>query len=196
MTLLLFAQQRSFISLYLLHLMQSYRLLVTYKTVKCHNKNSVSAVTLTVSVWEPAPMKLSNLMSTPVVTCSPDDTLRVVNDIFKRTQFHHVLVVEQSLLVGVVSDRDIFKALSPNVGKASASKADLATLNKRVSQIMTHSPVCLPVHAQLIDVVKLFNEHIITCVPIVNEQRQPVGIVTWRDIMRLLLERYQSKAGK
>ncbi|MEO2266409.1 CBS domain-containing protein [Pseudoalteromonas sp. YIC-656] len=140
-------------------------------------------------------MKLSDIMSSPVVTCSPDETLRVVGDIFKRTQFHHILVTEQGVLTGVVSDRDFLKAISPNVGKASATAADRATLNKRVSQVMSHSPIALPSTAKLIDVVALFNQHRISCVPIINDQRAPVGIITWRDIMRVLLEKYQSKQG-
>ncbi|MFY8275364.1 CBS domain-containing protein [Pseudoalteromonas sp. SSDWG2] len=138
-------------------------------------------------------MKLSDIMSSPVVTCGPDDTLRVVSDIFKRTQFHHILVTEQNVLTGVVSDRDFLKAISPNVGKASATPADRATLNKRVSQVMSHSPISLTTQAKLIDVVTLFNQHRISCVPIIDEQRAPVGIITWRDVMRIMLEKYQLK---
>ncbi|WP_301003907.1 CBS domain-containing protein [Arsukibacterium sp.] len=61
-------------------------------------------------------VSLSQLMSKQPVSVSPDDTLAVVKEIFDHVKFHHVLVVENNSLLGVISDRDLFKALSPNIG--------------------------------------------------------------------------------
>jgi acetoin utilization protein AcuB len=58
-------------------------------------------------------MSIKNVMTGKVVTVKMDDPLSAVKEIFEAQRFHHVLVVENGKLFGVVSDRDLLKALSP-----------------------------------------------------------------------------------
>ncbi len=44
-----------------------------------------------------------------------DDPLYLIQRIFQREGFHHLLVVEEDQLVGVISDRDLLPAISPYV---------------------------------------------------------------------------------
>ncbi len=131
-------------------------------------------------------MSVQSIMTQRVITVEMDDQLSTVKEIFDRLHFHHVLVVEEGKLVGVVSDRDLWKALSPNLGTSRESYADLASLNKRVHQIMSRDPITLEPHAAILDAIRVFNEHRISCIPIVNDERKPVGIVSWRDILKAL----------
>jgi acetoin utilization protein AcuB len=131
------------------------------------------------------PMSLRSIMSPRVVTVEMDDRLAVVKEIFDSTKFHHLLVINgDGELAGVVSDRDLLKALSPYVGSAAENARDAATLNKRVHQVMSRKPITLTPDAPLADAVKLLLEHRISCIPIVDEQFRPVGIVSWRDLLR------------
>jgi len=131
-------------------------------------------------------MTLGNLMTRNPVTVSLDDTLGAVRDIFERHHFHHVLVVDGPQLVGVVSDRDLLKALSPNLGLPSETSRDLATLKKRVHQIMTRDLIVLKEDATVREAIELFNSHRISCIPIVDAHRAPVGILSWRDILKAI----------
>jgi acetoin utilization protein AcuB len=115
-------------------------------------------------------------MSKTVVTVEMDDKLRTLKEFFDHVQFHHLLVVEAGKLFGVVSDRDLLKALSPKLGTISESEKDAATLNKRVHQIMTRNPISLHPEASVLDAVHMFNTHRISCIPIVDTDRQPVGL--------------------
>ena len=63
-------------------------------------------------------MSVAAITSRPVVTIEMDDPLSVVKEIFDNVQFHHLLVVEKGKLFGVIFDRDLFKALSRNLGTA------------------------------------------------------------------------------
>lgn len=123
-------------------------------------------------------------MSSDLVTVSLDDRLTAVKEIFDNTQFHHLLVVEGKKLHGIVSDRDLLKALSPNVDSNAATIKDLASLNKRAHQIMSPNPKTINEDAVLSDAVDIFNNYPISCIPVVNNKQEPVGIVSWRDIMR------------
>lgn len=131
-------------------------------------------------------MKISKLMSRDLVAVNMDDSLGKVKEIFEKTNFHHVLVVDESRLFGVISDRDLLKSLSPKIDTAAATARDLASLNKRAHQIMTRNPITLSEDDTIKSAVDIFNHHTISCIPIVNRDDKPVGIVSWRDIMREL----------
>ena len=131
-------------------------------------------------------MSIDQIMSKRVVTVDSDDTLSIVKEIFDNTSFHHLLVTESEILCGVISDRDLLKSISPNIGTAAETRKDTATLNKRVHQIMSRKPVTLSPNAMIDDAIKIFNSHTISCIPVIDEQNKPVGIISWRDILKNL----------
>lgn len=129
-------------------------------------------------------MNVEKIMSKTVVTVEMDDSLSVVKEIFDNAHFHHLLVVESEKLFGVISDRDLLKALSPYIGTASETERDAATLNKKVHQIMTRKPVVVGRSAGIYDAIEIFNKHNISCIPVVDDEFKPVGIISWRDILK------------
>jgi acetoin utilization protein AcuB len=136
---------------------------------------------------EGAPLALHKIMTGRLVTVEMDDRLEVVKEIFDTMKFHHLLVVDQhKKLSGIVSDRDLLKALSPYVGSAAETARDLATLNKRVHQIMTRHPITLRPQSDIAEAARLLLTHRISCIPIVDDERNAVGIVTWRDVLKSL----------
>ena len=128
----------------------------------------------------------AQLMTLKPVSVSPDDSLAVVKQIVDHVKFHHVLVVENGILLGVLSDRYLFKALSPHIGTAAETARDLATLNKKVHQIMRRKPVTLQLQAKVMDAIHLFNSEGISCIPVVDSSNRPQGIISWRYIIRAL----------
>src|SRR5271170_6575328 len=133
-------------------------------------------------------MTLDKIMTAKVVTVAMDDRLEVVKEIFDTMNFHHLLVVdEHEKLSGVLSDRDLLRALSPYVGSAAETARDLATLNKRVHQIMSRQPITLRPQSGIADAVNLLLAHRISCIPIVDDDFRPVGIVSWRDVLKALV---------
>ena len=131
-------------------------------------------------------MTVQKIMSTRIVTVDLDTKLAVVKEIFDKHKFHHLLVVESGKLFGVISDRDLLKAVSPNLGTMAETDKDAATLNKRVHQIMTRKPITIGPDAAIIDAVNLFISHNISCIPVVDKDFLPVGIVSWRDVLKAL----------
>lgn len=129
-------------------------------------------------------MYVQHFMSTKLVTVELDDRLETVKEIFERLKFHHLLVVDSEKLFGIISDRDLLKALSPNIGTLAETWKDAATLNKRVHQIVTRHPIVLNPGSDIYEAIDLFNTHAISCIPIVDSEFKPVGILSWRDIMK------------
>jgi acetoin utilization protein AcuB len=135
----------------------------------------------------PPSAHLRQIMSPHVVTVSMDDSLRIVRQLFEQHGFHHLLVVDGRRLVGVISDRDLLRHVSPFVGHDLAERTqDAATLNKRVHQIMTRAPISARPDATFDQAISLILEHRISCLPVVDEQSHPIGIVTSRDLLKAL----------
>jgi acetoin utilization protein AcuB len=97
------------------------------------------------------------------------------------------MVVEDRRLVGMLSDREMLRALSPYLGTVSEAKRDTATLNKRVHQVMELHPISATPDTDLVDIAGVFTEHQVECVPIINADREPIGMITWRDLLLALL---------
>ena len=134
--------------------------------------------------------KIGSIMNKRVVTVEMDDSIGTVREIFSHTHFHHILVVERDRLRGVVSDRDLLKAISPNIGTAAELPRDSATLAKRVHQIMTRDPITLAPEAGIDAAVDLFMKHSVSCIPIVDVLMKIKGIVSWRDLLPELIQNH------
>jgi len=131
-------------------------------------------------------LKLREIMTEKVVVVDMDCSLTLIKEFFDNASFHHLLVVEGDELFGVISDRDLLRAIGPKAGTVAETSADLMDLNRRAHQIMTRSPVTLPANADIKLAVEMFNTYQISCIPIVDWKKKPVGIVSWRDILKTL----------
>lgn len=128
-------------------------------------------------------MRIVDIMKQRVATIGMDDTLETVRDFFAAAPFHHLLVLEEEQLVGILSDKDLYKALSPFLGSGSENQRDRDTLQRRVHQIMTRSPVTISPQGSIAEACDLLLARGISCLPVL-ENGQVVGIVTWRDLLR------------
>ena len=91
-------------------------------------------------------MTVDELMTRKVRTIRMDATLREVRSIFRRRNFHHLVVMANDAPVGVISDRDLLQNLSPFLGNRMMERAqDKRSLDKRVHQVMSRQlqPVSL-----------------------------------------------------
>ena len=134
-------------------------------------------------------MNVSEIMTTDIITITMDDMVKKVRDLFDRNSCHHLLVVDKNKLEGVISDRDLLKNISPFIDMPLAErKQDTATLNRRVHQIMTRKAVTADPDMPIEDAARTMLFHKVSCLPVVNDQNIPIGIVTWRDLLAALID--------
>lgn len=125
----------------------------------------------------------ADVMTPHPQTVGMDDPLSRVRQVFADVGCHHVLVMDHRQLVGVLSERDLLRALSPNLQTASETDRDLATLAKPAHRVMTHHPLVATPDTLLTELVDVMRQQSIGCIPIVDEHFYPLGIVTWRDLL-------------
>jgi acetoin utilization protein AcuB len=134
-------------------------------------------------------MTLADIMSTRVVTVGPDQDLLAIRKLFDSHRFHHVLVVEQGCLVGVISDRDVLRAASPFVDTLAERPQDVATLRRKAHQIMSRNLVVAHRNDSVKDAAASMLAHAVSCLPVVTHDGRIEGIVSWKDLLRSLLGR-------
>ncbi len=137
-------------------------------------------------------MTVEKIMTDQIITVKMDDTLLAVRRLFDRHKFHHLLVTDGGRLVGVISDRDLLKNVSPFVGRISERVEDAATLRRRVHQIMTRTPVTVRRETSVAEAAELLMNQSVSCLPVVNDHHRPVGIISWRDLLRVAINAHAS----
>lgn len=123
-------------------------------------------------------------MTHDVVTVTPDATLMDVRRLLHERGFRHLLVTEEDdTLVGVISDRDMLKAISPFLDTYSEEHRDVKTLSRPASDIMRTNPVTVGPDTAIEDAARLLLDNKISSLPVV-EGEALVGIVTTKDLLQ------------
>lgn len=132
-------------------------------------------------------------MSTNLITLEMDDDLGKAKAIFDQHKIHHILVLNDKELVGVITDRDIYKHLSPTIGTKKETPRDYSLLQKKLHLVMNRNLTTASVNDTLNEAVLLFHDNHISCLPIVNDKMEPLGIISWRDILKVIALQYRNK---
>jgi acetoin utilization protein AcuB len=62
----------------------------------------------------------------------------------------------------------------------------LAALNKRAHQIMSRQVISINENASLYELIELLDQKQVSCVPVIDENNAPIGIISSKDIIRAL----------
>lgn len=128
-------------------------------------------------------MTVDTIMSRDVVTVTPDMTLTEIRSLLHEKGFNHLLVVEpDDTLCGVISDRDVLKALSPFLDTYSEEYRDVKTLSQPASEIMQADPITVTPDTSIEEASEVLLGNRITSLPVVEDE-ELVGIVTGKDLL-------------
>lgn len=127
-----------------------------------------------------------DIMSVEVTTLGRNDTLLLAKDIMNLGRIRHFPVVEDDELVGVVSQRDLYRASLGTVMQYG-EKAQRAFLESVVVKEIMADPISIRPDATVGDAARLMMEHKIGCLPVLENDRL-VGIVTETDMLQVVVD--------
>ncbi len=134
-------------------------------------------------------------MTHPVEMISMDDTIKTIRGMFEANRYHHLIVQgDDHQCVGVVSDRDLLKNISPFVGKLRERSEDRSLLDRRAHQIMTRQLVAVRPNTALRAAARVMLDHTISCLPVVDRGGHCIGIITLRDVVKWAVEELEFPA--
>jgi CBS domain-containing protein len=130
-------------------------------------------------------MQVREIMSTDVEVVDRNDNLRSVEERMATRQLRHLPVLEQGEVVGMVTQRDLFKAaMSSTMGYGE--KAQQAYLQSvRVKEIMVYPVVTVSPDTSVAAAADMIITRGIGCLPVL-EGTQLVGMITKTDLLRCL----------
>jgi len=133
-------------------------------------------------------MKVSALMSRKLYTVSPDDSVEGAVRLLGQRGLRHLLVLDGGALVGIISDRDIKRALDPEKVKRTKllGIGGLFFLLEPiyVREIMTKDPVTVGLAVTAQEAAELMVSKRFGALPVVNDDGVLQGIVTESDLLR------------
>lgn len=123
-----------------------------------------------------------------LITTMADASLASLRDVFAKARFQHVPVTDASnRLVGIVSVKDYFRELSPVMDAASDPAISLFIRSRKVHQVMITPVITVSEHSTIKQAAALLLKHNISCLPVTDEHKHLLGLVSWKDIMRAAL---------
>ena len=129
-------------------------------------------------------MKVAELMTSTVITASPDTAILDARQLMLKKRIRHLLVTEaDGSLVGIVTDRDIRLNLPSQATSLSVWEINHLLTKLTVGEVMTRTMITIGPDSEARDAAVLMLDHSIGALP-VTERGRLVGIITETDIMR------------
>lgn len=133
--------------------------------------------------------KIADVMTKPVVSVIVHDEFHVVWEKMDHYDIRHLPVVNDlGCLVGLITERNLFKIHSPRKLEDGSWYYDRDLLDGFIlGKVMTANPFTLKVDNTLADAMKAIAQFKYGCIPIIDKNLIPVGIVTRNNIIKFFL---------
>ncbi len=133
------------------------------------------------------PQLVRDIMSTDLVTITPEESLAEALLRMRRHDVRRLLVTDESGLVGIVTDRDVRLAADSPFLDETPAEAFQKLAEHRVADIMTTSLTTIEPQAPIVDAAKLVQVARVGGLPVVDDNDNLVGIVTRTDLIDHLI---------
>lgn len=130
-------------------------------------------------------MFVGKRMKTDVITVSPSDTLHRAAALLREHRIHHLPVVDQGNLVGIVTDTDIRNSRLEEAAMNGPGKA--AWEAREVSEIMTRDVITLSPRDTIEDAALILHRKRFEAIPVVD-RRKLAGIIAKADVIAAFLD--------
>ena len=117
--------------------------------------------------------QLSDIMRTDLIEAAPEDTLGEVAERMTAVNVGAVVVKDFGRLIGILTERDLLKAMAARVHTSEA----------RVRQWMTEDPITAPTDMDVDEAARIMLENGFRHLPVVDESGQVISVVSLRRVV-------------
>ncbi len=132
-------------------------------------------------------MLVKNWMSKNVITIDADDTMQNAIKLLKEHDIRMLPVMKKSMLVGIVTDRDLKQASASDATTLEIHELLYLLTKIKVKDIMTKNPITVPPDYTAEETAQVLLESKISGAPVVDAGGQIVGTITQTDLFRVLI---------
>ena len=116
---------------------------------------------------------LSDVMRSEVIDVAPEDTLGEVAERMSAVDVGAVIVKDYGRLIGILTERDMLKAMAARVHTSEA----------RVRQWMTEDPITASAELGVEEAAQIMLEHNFRHLPVLDDSGLVVGLVSLRRVV-------------
>jgi len=131
-------------------------------------------------------MFVKQWMRTEVLTIGPGDSIAVAENLLKVHKIRRLPVVEEGVLVGVISPHDLEKVMPSILDAQGVSEEEYIAANTEIRAVMTTSPITVCSDDTLAAAARKMRHHKIDGLPVVDCGRL-TGIISITDILDAFL---------
>ena len=126
----------------------------------------------------------TQLMNSKLLTLHPKDSIQRADDIFDMYAIHHIPIIVDKRLMGLISQGDIlaFKKASSQINNQIPINVSIVGI--RVEDVMTVHLITAQADTTLERILELMVDNRINALPIVDDEKTLLGLVTSYDIMK------------
>jgi CBS domain-containing protein len=135
-------------------------------------------------------LPVSKIMTRPVVTVAPDEPLSSALKLMEQQGVHHLLVVEQGRMAGILSSADLLKLVLLR-RRGEESEVTSESLGIRVRDVMQSRVAVVRDSASLREVASALSQGGFHALPVLALDDTPIGIVTSSDLVALLIDQIE-----
>ncbi|MEW5895733.1 MAG: CBS domain-containing protein [Candidatus Omnitrophota bacterium] len=138
-------------------------------------------------------LRLKDIMSTPVISIDVNMPFREIPEKYRKFHIRHLPVTggPEGKLVGLLSERDLFRIHSPHRNEEGEWVYDREELNSIILRnVMVRNPFYMKEDDCMGEALVRIVENKFGCIPIVNKDMQLRGIITQEDILRVAAQIY------
>lgn len=133
-------------------------------------------------------MNVKHFMTKEVITVSKDTRVTDAVDIMERNNFHRLPVVENEKYIGLVTDEEIAENSPSSVTSLSIYEMNYLFDKVSVEEIMIKQTITVSPDTLVEEAATLMNDKNVTVLPVLDEENQVVGILTYKDIFKALID--------
>jgi acetoin utilization protein AcuB len=131
-------------------------------------------------------MLVQDVMQTKLITVTPETTLPEALRLTGQRGVRHLLVLDGDRLVGILSDRDLKRAMASSATSLEAHELNYLLARLQVREFMTGAVITIGPTFPIEDAARLMVLEKIGALP-VTDGEQLVGLVTETDVLRLFV---------
>jgi acetoin utilization protein AcuB len=132
-------------------------------------------------------MLVADVMQSAVLTITPKTTLPEAIRLVQHRGIRHLPVVEDGALVGIVSDRDLKRAMASSATSLEAHELRYLLDAVTVDEIMTRAVITVGRMFPIEEAARLMVKEKVSALP-VTERGRLIGIVTETDVLELFVK--------
>jgi acetoin utilization protein AcuB len=133
-------------------------------------------------------MRVEDYMTPNPITISPDDNLKTALERLIGVGRRLPVVNDDGILVGIITDRDIRLAMNSPLVMRERWQDEYLLQSTTVGVCMSSNPVTVNLKTSLQEAVELILKGHFSGLPVVDHERNVVGIITVTDLMEALVD--------